>query len=84
MSKRQFCVVPIRRESRVSEADDLVIEVAYGLWLSSAFHGGSPEEALLTALQMVRGQGTAGLFLVPNRKPQSIQFMRPDDARVSR
>jgi hypothetical protein len=61
-------VVPIRREVLISDSGELVVEVAYGLWVSSAFCGGTPEEALLSALRILRAK-TATLFLVPRRKP---------------
>jgi hypothetical protein len=45
----------------------LVADVAFDLWLSSAFRG-SPEGALLTAVEMFRGTTPAKLFLVPKRR----------------
>jgi len=49
----------------MSNADELVTDFAYMLWLSSAFRG-LPEEAFFTALRMVKRE--TGLFLVPKRK----------------
>ena len=73
MAKRQVCVISIRREVRLSNADELVADFAYALWQSSAFFGGSPEAAFFTALQMVKGESPLGPCLVPRRK----QALRP-------
>ena len=61
-------VVPIRRDFLLSDSDELIVELAYRLWVSSACSGGLPEDALLSALRILRTR-TAGLFLVPRRKP---------------
>ena len=66
MAKGQICVIPVRRGKPLSNADELVTDFAFMLWLSSAFRGGLPEEAFFTALRMMRRE--AGLFLVPERK----------------
>jgi hypothetical protein len=68
MPNRPICVIPIRRKTPVSEADELVAGVAYSLWLSSPFRCGPPEKAFMTALRIVKGNSAAGLFLVPKRK----------------
>lgn len=60
-------VIPIRREAPLSDADRAVADYAYNLWLSSAFRGGSPEKALLTATQLLSGATPARLFVVPKR-----------------
>jgi len=69
-------VIPIRRGGLLSEADHLIADVAFSLWLSSAFRGGSPEAALMTALRMLGEETSRGLFLVPKRK-----LMRRDSMR---
>jgi hypothetical protein len=63
--KRNIVVIPMRQRVPLLNADQLVSDFAYTLWLASAFRGVSPEEALLTAVQVVRGKTSAGLFLVP-------------------
>jgi hypothetical protein len=68
MPNQDITVIPIQRDIFVSEADKTVADLAYNLWLSSAFRGGSPEQALVAALEMVRGRAPARLFLVP--KPE--------------
>jgi hypothetical protein len=65
--KRSLGVIPIRH-SFLSEADELVADLAYTLWRSAPFRCGPPEEALWTALRMVKGKSAVGLFLVPKRK----------------
>ena len=62
-------VISIRRDVAVSDVDLEVVDVAYRLWLARAFQGGSPEDALLTALEEVKGRSSMGLFLVPRRMP---------------
>ena len=57
-------VIPIWR---VWDGDELVADLAFSLWLSAAFRD-SPEHALLTSVEMVRGQTRTGCFLVPKRK----------------
>jgi hypothetical protein len=85
MSKQESIVIPIRRESPAAEDDEFVADLAYALWLGSAFHGGSPEEALLTATRMLREKAPADLFLVPKRRHnlQPIVSMRRDSSGVS-
>jgi hypothetical protein len=64
-------VTPIRRDIVLSDAGQQVADVAFDLWVSSAFRGCSPEEALLTAMtavRMVKGKPSPGLFLAPKRK----------------
>jgi hypothetical protein len=68
MAKGRVCVISIRREIPLSNADALVADFAYTLWQSSAFFGSSPEAAFFTALRMVKGKSSAGLFLVLKRK----------------
>jgi hypothetical protein len=67
MPNENVSVVPIQRGILRSEVDKTVAELAYNLWLSSAFRGNSPEQALIAALQMVRAKGPARLFVVPKR-----------------
>jgi hypothetical protein len=67
MPKENISVIPNQRGIPGSEFDKTVAELAYNLWLSSAFRGNSPEQALVAALQMVRGKGPARLFVVPKR-----------------
>lgn len=59
-------VIPIRPEKLISDTDKLTAELGFELWLSSAFRL-SPENALLTSLRILTGNGPAGLFLVPKR-----------------
>jgi hypothetical protein len=68
-------VIPIRPDIRASAADRAVEDLAYQLWLERAFRGGSPEEDLLTALQMLRGRKSAVLFLVPARQSSLPPFV---------
>lgn len=65
LPKQQTCVIPFRRSVPVSDADKLIADVAYRLWLLGAFGGVSPETALLTAMQIVKSKSSPGLFLVP-------------------
>ena len=67
MPKRTKSVIPFRRNDPASEADELVADIAYTLWLSSPFWCGPPEEAFMTALRLVRGKSAPLLFLVPKR-----------------
>jgi hypothetical protein len=68
MPNEKIRVIPIQRRIHASESDKTVAELAYNLWLSSAFRGGSPEQALSVALRMVRGKGPARLLVVPKRE----------------
>ena len=61
-------VIPIRRDSLASDEDRDVADLAFDIWLSNGFRGGSPEEALMTAVQQSRARTTAGLSLVPKRR----------------
>jgi hypothetical protein len=67
-------VVPIRRDILASDEDRAVADLAYDIWLSNGFRGGSPEEALMTAVRQSRTRTTAGLFLVPKRKSDAPPF----------
>ncbi len=66
-------VIRIRRDIVASDEDRAVADVAFDIWLSNGFRGGSPEEALMRALRQSRTK-TAGLFLVPKRKSNSHPF----------
>ena len=66
MPKLDIAVIPIRRETRRSDQE--IADLAFTLWLARGFRHGSPEADLSTALRMLRGQTTAGLFVVPKRK----------------
>jgi hypothetical protein len=66
-------VIPIQRDILASDEDREVANLAFDIWLSNGFRGGSPEEALMTALRQSRAK-TAGLFLVPKRKSNSHPF----------
>jgi hypothetical protein len=68
MPLQHLSVIPIRQKTPVSEADELVADVAYKLWHSSPFRCGPPEAALLTALRMVKGKPSDGPLLVPKVK----------------
>ena len=67
-------VVPIRRDILASDEGRAVADLAYDMWLSNGFRGGSPEEALMTALRQSRTRTTAGPFLVPKRKSDAHPF----------
>jgi hypothetical protein len=66
-------VIPIRRDILASDEDREVANLAFDIWLSNGFRGGSPEEALMTALRQSRTKA-AELFLVPKRKSNSHPF----------
>ena len=68
MPNENTIVTPIPRHDPLSEVDTTVAGLAYNLWLSSAFRGNSPEQALIAALQMVKGKAPAKLFVVPKRE----------------
>ena len=67
-------VIPIRRDILASDEDWEVADLAYDIWLSNGFRGGSPEEALMTAVRQSRTKTTAGLSLVPKRKSAPDPF----------
>jgi len=69
MPKANTGVIPIRRDFPLSVADRMVVDVAFNLWLSRGFKGGTPAQDLLTAIQEVKGAAPAGLFLVSKRSP---------------
>src|ERR1039458_9406327 len=60
-------VLPFGRVTILSDAGQLVADVAFHVWLSPALSGGSPDEAPRTAVRMVKGTPAAGLFLAPKR-----------------
>ena len=62
-------VIFIRQRFLLSDLDREVADLAYSLWVARAFHGGSPEETLLAAIQEVKGDCEPGLFVVPKRSP---------------
>lgn len=68
MRKQHFGVIPMQRKTHASETDELVADVAYTLWCSSHFRGGTPEQAFMAALRMVKGKFSGGPFLVCRRK----------------
>ena len=68
MPSENTTVTPIPRNDALSEVDTTVAGLAYNLWLSSAFRGNSPEQALIAALQMIKEKAPARLFLVPKRE----------------
>jgi hypothetical protein len=67
-------VIPIRRDILASDEAREVADAAYDIWLSNGFRGGSPEEALLTAVRQSRTKTVAGLFLVSKRKSDPHPF----------
>ena len=67
-------VIPIRRDILASDEDREVADLAFDIWLSNGFRGGSPEEALMTAVRQSRTKTTAGLSLVPKRKSAPDPF----------
>ena len=68
MPNQNLRIISIQRNSLVSEADKTVADLAYKLWLSSAFRGKSPEQALLAALEIVKGKAPARLLVLPKRE----------------
>jgi hypothetical protein len=82
MLKHSTNVICIRRDSAISDADQQVADLAFNLWLSLPFRG-SPEKALLTAVQMLRGNTSAGLLLMRKRTPNlgSLTAMRHYQAK---
>jgi hypothetical protein len=76
---RDIKVIPIRRDILASDEDREVADLAYDIWLSNGFRGGSPEEALMTAVRQARTKTAAGPFLLPKRKsspPHPFPAMR--------
>ena len=67
-------VIPIRRDILASDEDREVADLAYDIWLSNGFRGGSPEEALMTAVRQSRTTSAVGLFLVSKRKSNLQPF----------
>jgi hypothetical protein len=65
--------IPIRRDILASDEDRDVADLAFDIWLSNGFRGGSPEEALMTAMRQSRTKA-AGLSLVPKRKSNPHPF----------
>ena len=58
--RRNVSVIPIRHNSPVSNDNEFVADFAFNLWLALAFRD-SPEHALLTSMEIVRGQTRAAL-----------------------
>ena len=58
-------VIPICRPATESNAADAIADLAFDLWVSAAFRGASPEEALVRAERMLAPQKRPALFLVP-------------------
>jgi hypothetical protein len=69
VAKANIRVMPRRRDILASDEDREVAELAYHIWLESGFQGGSPEEALASAMQQLGRKNTTGLFVVPKRQP---------------
>ena len=67
-------VIPIRRDILASDEDREVADLAFDIWLSNGFRGGSPEEALMIAVRQSRTRMTAGLSLVSKRKSTRHPF----------
>jgi hypothetical protein len=67
-------VIPIRRDILASDEDRDVAELAFDIWLSNGFRGGSPEEALMAAVRQSKTQTGMGLSLVPKRKSDLHPF----------
>ena len=67
-------VIPIRRDILASDEDREVADLAFDIWLSNGFRGGSPEEALMTAVRQSRTKTMAGLSLVRKRKSAPHPF----------
>ena len=68
-------VIAIRRDILASDEDREVADLAFDIWLSNGFRGGSPEEALMTAVRQSGTKKAAGLFLVPKRKSDLHPFL---------
>ena len=69
--KHNADVIPIRGSILARNGDRQVVDLAYNIWLASAFRGISPEAALLTAIGELRTRPP--LFLVPRRKSRWAQ-----------
>jgi hypothetical protein len=67
-------VIPMRRDILASDEDREVADLAFDIWLSNGFRGGSPEEALMIAVRQSRTRMTAGLSLVSKRKSTRHPF----------
>lgn len=67
-------VIPIRRDILASDEDREVADLAFDIWVSNGFRGGSPEEALMTALRESGTKTAAGLSLVPKRESNLHPF----------
>jgi hypothetical protein len=68
MQNQNVRVMPIQRDLPISDPDKTLAGLAYNLWLSSAFRGDSPEQALLAALQMIKAKAPAKLLVLPKRE----------------
>lgn len=77
MADRQLCVTLVRRDISLLDAVEVVADLAFRLWVSSAFYGGSPEAALVAAVRMVKRRSLAGLFLGQNTKPSDYSVEAP-------
>jgi hypothetical protein len=77
MLKQEVCVTPIRRDIHASAIDRRVADFAYSLWLTSAFRGDSPEEALATAMHVMKEKESTGIHLVRKRSsvPHAIHLL---------
>ena len=67
MPNQSTKVISIRRDILASDDAREVADHAFSLWLEKGFWGGSPEEALFTAVRQMRPTTTTRLFLVPKR-----------------
>lgn len=72
MPKQTTHAIRISENFPMSEVDELVVHVAYTLWVSAPFRCGLPEEAFKTAIRLVKGRIPAKLFLVPKPDRPSI------------
>ena len=73
-TQRADRVTPIRRDILASDEVREVADLAYDIWLSNGFWGGSPEDALIAAVQQSRTTATSRLSLVPKRKSNVQPF----------
>lgn len=64
MKSRSARVIPIRSTTE-SNAAGAIADLAFDLWVSAAFRGATPEEALVTAKRMLAPKKRPALFLVP-------------------
>jgi len=76
MPKQRTKVVPIRRDVLASDKVCEVVDRAFSLWLENGFWGGSPEDALLDAVQQLSRSRTTGDSFCPSAMPCGAPLLR--------